>query len=138
MLLSFFVVGNTMLTVNGALCILNMFVFIIFATVFALFLGNLISDKNAISGIINVVALGSSFLCGAFIPVSWLPDGVVSFAHIFPSYYYINSNELAVNIESLSLETISPILVNYAILFVFTIIFIILTNIVTSKKRILH
>ena len=33
-------------------------------------------NKNAINGIINVVALGSSFLCGTFVPVEFLPNRV--------------------------------------------------------------
>ena len=66
--------------------------------------------EDAISGIVNVVALGSAFLCGAFVPAEWLPDAVLKFAHILPAYWFINSNNLLVDIEKLNLESLIPII----------------------------
>lgn len=136
-LFSIFLLGDSIFTFNGLLCILNMFVFIITSTTLALLIGNLLNNKEAISGIINVIALGSSFLCGAFVPLEWLPDGVIKIAHILPSYYYIRSNDIAISLETFDLESILPILINNGILLVFSILFIILTNIVTKKKSII-
>ena len=136
-LFSIFLLGDSIFTFNGLLCILNMFVFIITSTTLALLIGNLLNNKEAISGIINVIALGSSFLCGAFVPLEWLPDGVIKIAHILPSYYYIRSNDIAISLETFDLESILPILINNGILLGFSILFIILTNIVTKKKSII-
>lgn len=137
-LISFVIVGDLMFSTNGLICILNMFVFTICATSFAIFIGNLIREKNAVSGIINVVALGSSFLCGSFIPQTWLPNSVILISHIFPSYYYIKSNDIAVRIENFNLENIMPILINYLILILFTIVFCILSLYVSKKKRVIN
>ena len=137
-LISFVIVGDLMFSTNGLICILNMFVFTICATSFAIFIGNLIREKNAVSGIINVVALGSSFLCGSFIPQTWLPNSVILISHIFPSYYYIKSNDIAVRIETFNLENIMPILINYLILILFTIVFCILSLYVSKKKRVIN
>lgn len=137
-LISFLIVGDLMFSTNGLICILNMFVFTICATSFAIFIGNLIREKNAVSGIINVVALGSSFLCGSFIPQTWLPNSVILISHIFPSYYYIRSNDIAVEIENFNLENIMPILINYGILILFTIVFCILSLYVSKKKRVIN
>ena len=60
---------TSMFSIHGIFYLINSFIFSICATTIALFIGNIVSNKNAISGIVNVIALGSSFLCGAFVPM---------------------------------------------------------------------
>ena len=133
-ILSFILVGNIMFTTHGLIYILNSFIFTICAVTIAFLIGNLVNNKNAINGIVNVIALGSSFLCGAFVPVEWLPDAVLKIAHILPSYYFISNNELLTKIETIKIESLRPILENMGIIFIFTIAFIIITNIVSRRK----
>ena len=133
--LSFILVGDIMFSIHGIFYLINLFVFTICATTIALFIGNIVSNKNAISGIVNVISLGSSFLCGAFVPMEWLPDGVIKIAHILPSYYYISNNEVLKTLELINLNTIKPILLNIIIVLSFSIMFIILTNIVSKRKQ---
>ena len=133
--LSFILVGDIMFSIHGIFYLINSFIFTICATTIALFIGNIVSNKNAISGIVNVIALGSSFLCGAFVPMEWLPDGVIKIAHILPSYYYISSNEILKTLEIINFDTIKPILLNIIIILSFSIVFIILTNIVSKRKQ---
>lgn len=133
--LSFILVGDIMFSIHGIFYLINSFVFTICATTIALFIGNIVSNKNAISGIVNVIALGSSFLCGAFVPMEWLPEGIIKIAHILPSYYYISNNEILKTLEIINFNTIKPILLNVIIILSFSIIFIILTNIVSKRKQ---
>ncbi len=135
-ILSFFIIGNIMYTWHGFIYIANSFVFTICAITLAFLIGNLTCNKNAINGIVNVVALGSSFLCGAFVPMQWLPDTVLKIAHILPSYYYIKTNELVKELEVINLETLKPVFTNIGMLVMFAIIFIIITNTIAMKKRI--
>lgn len=133
--LSFILVGNVMFTEHGIIYIVNSFVFTICAVTIAILIGNLANNKNAINGIVNVIALGSSFLCGAFVPMEWLPDTVLKIAHILPSYYFISSNEMITQLEVVNFESMRPILFNMGIILIFTIIFAFITNIVSKKKR---
>lgn len=133
--LSFILIGDVMFTIHGGIMIINSFIFTICALTIAILIGNLVSNKNAVNGIVNVVALGSSFLCGAFVPMEWLPDSVLGIAHILPSYYYIKTNEIVKTIEMWNLETIKPILFNSIMIIIFSSLFIIITNIVSRKKR---
>ena len=112
-LFSYFLVGNLIFSLNGIICIFNMLIFIICSTTFAILLGNLIKDKNALGGVVNVFAVGTSLLCGSFVPVEFLPDIVLLIGHIFPSYYYINSNNIAKEMEVFNFNNFSPILINY-------------------------
>ncbi len=134
-LLSFILVGNVMFTEHGLIYIANSFVFNICAVTIAILIGNLVNNKNAINGIVNVVALGSSFLCGAFVPMEWLPDSVLKIAHILPSYYFISSNEMITGLEVVNFEGMRPILFNMGIILIFTIVFVLINNIVSKKKR---
>lgn len=133
--LSFILVGDIMFSTHGLIYIANSFVFTMCAVTIAFLIGNLVNNKNAINGIVNVVALGSSFLCGAFVPMEWLPDSVLTIAHILPSYYYISSNEMISGLEVINFETIKPILTNMGIVLIFAIVFIVITNIVSKRKR---
>ena len=133
--LSFVLIGDVMFSNQGIIYLINSFIFTMCATTIALFIGNLVSNKNAINGIVNVIALGSSFLCGAFVPMEWLPDGVLKIAHILPSYYYISSNETLKTLEIFNFETMKPIITNMLVMLGFSIVFIILTNIVSKRKQ---
>ena len=134
-ILSFILIGKTMFTVHGLILIINSFIFSICSLCIAFLIANLVNNKNAINGIVNVIALGSSFLCGAFVPMEWLPDTVIKIAHILPSYWYIQNNETVKTLENITPETMQPIIINMGIILIFSIIFVMLTNIVSKKKR---
>ena len=68
-------------------------------------------------------------------PAEFLPDFVLKIAHILPSYYYINNNDLIASLEKFNLKTLSPILQNMVIVLIFSAFFVIATNIISSKKR---
>ena len=129
------VVGDIMFSLRGLISIINSLIFTFCALTLSILISSLTNNKNAISGIVNVIALGSAFLCGAFVPAEYLPSSVLNFAHILPAYYYINSNDLLKNIDVINISSMHPIIINMIIIIIFSILFIILNNIVTRKKR---
>lgn len=129
------VVGDIMFSLRGLISIINSFIFTFCALTLSILISSITNNKNAISGIVNVIALGSAFLCGAFVPAEYLPSSVLNFAHILPAYYYINSNDLLKNIDVINISSMHPIIINMVIIIIFSILFIILNNIVTRKKR---
>ena len=129
------VVGDIMFSIRGLISIINSFIFTFCALTLSILISSLTNNKNAISGIVNVIALGSAFLCGAFVPAEYLPNSVLNFAHILPAYYYINSNDLLKNIDVINISSMHPIIINMIIIIIFSILFIILNNVVTRKKR---
>lgn len=135
MILSYILIGNILFSSHGIIYLINSFVFVIVALVIALLIGTLISNKNAVNGIVNVIALGSSFLCGAFVPIEFMPENVVNMGRILPSYYYINSNELIKTMEVINFDSLQPVIKNFLVLFVFIILFIILINVISKRKR---
>lgn len=134
-LISIVLIGNIMFTKQGIGCILNSLLFTLCAVTLSFLISNLIQNKNAINGIVNVIALGSSFLCGAFVPTELLPEMVQKVAHLLPSYYFINNNEKITSLENWNWEHLSPILLNTIILLLFSCLFVIITNYLTKKRR---
>lgn len=135
LILSFILLGDIMFSIYGVIYAINSLIFTMCSTVLAMCIASLVTNKNAISGIVNVVALGSSFLCGAFVPMQWLPDSVLNIAHVLPTYYYIKSNEVLKTIETVNIDSLKPILINMIVLIIFIVVFIVLTNLIVKKKR---
>lgn len=135
MILGVVLFSSTMLSIRGLIYSLNAFIFTFSSLTLALLLSTLINDKNAVNGIVNVIALGSAFLCGAFIPTEWLPESVITISRIFPTYWYVNSNDLLTNLQSINMTTLKPILINMLVVIIFSVTFIILNNLVAKKKQ---
>lgn len=134
-LLAIILLGKSLLNIRGLLLSLNTLIFTLQALTFALLISSLVKNKDAIGGVVNVVALGSAFLCGAFIPSMYLPEKVVSISHIFPAYYYNNSNDLVTSLEVINLTTLKPFITNIMMMLVFMLVFIVLNNFVIKNKR---
>lgn len=134
-LLAIILLGKSLLNIRGLLLFLNTLIFTLQALTFALLISSLVNNKDAIGGIVNVVALGSAFLCGAFIPSMYLPEKVVSISHIFPAYYYNNSNDLVTSLEVINLTTLKPFIANIMMMLVFMLVFIVLNNFVIKNRR---
>lgn len=130
------VVGEAMWSVQGLLYLANSFVFTLCALTMAFLISSICSNKDAINGIVNVLALGSAFLCGAFIPVQWLPEGVLAVGHIFPAYWYIQNNEYIKTLEHVSFDALKPMFWNIAAIIVYGLCYILLANRIAAKKRV--
>lgn len=126
---------NSILNITGVFYLINMLLFSLTTLCLSFIIINLTTNKGAINGIINVISLGPAFLCGAFIPTIWLPKVALNIAHIFPAYYYVNTNDYLSNLESFNLENLKPVLNNFVILFIYVIVFIVINNLLTRKNE---
>ena len=138
MVLGIILFPDTIISLRGLIYTINAFVFTFASLTLALLISSLSSNKNVITGIANVVCLGSAFLCGAFIPTTWLPETVIKISRIFPTYWYVNSNDLLTSLEKINLNTLEPIIINMLVVLLFSLIFIVLTNIISKKKQIVE
>lgn len=134
-LLSFVIVGNIMFTSNCICMIILSFIFLIYCLSIGFLIANVINNKNAINGIINVIALGTSFLCGVFVNIEFLPSSVLNISKMIPNYYYIDAINKLTSIESISFDTLKPLLSNVIVLILFSLIFISLSMFISKKKR---
>lgn len=135
LILSFLILKSSILNINGILYSLNMFIFFIVSFTMAILISNLVKSKGAISGVVNVISLGSAFLCGAFIPVKYMPSFALKIAHIFPTFYFIDNNEYIASLQNFDKASYEFVLKNFIIMIVFIIFFLILNTFVTRFKR---
>lgn len=134
-IVGFVVLGDVMLSTHGLIYVANSFVFTICVTSISFLFGNVVTGRGGVTAIMNVISLGSSFLCGAFVPQSYLPDTVIKIAHAIPTYYYIRVNDAVATLENVNAETVKPLLVDMGIVMAFSIAFVLISNIVAKKKR---
>ncbi|WP_103981381.1 ABC transporter permease [Helcococcus massiliensis] len=104
---------------------LNSFVFMISAVTLSMLIGKLFQDSNSLSVVINILVLGSSFLSGVFVPMEFLGETTLKIARIFPNYYYVLNNSLIDQGKNLS-----ELMPNILILLGFSLVFVVLTNVV--------
>lgn len=135
MILSLILFKDTMFTANGLAFVLNSLVFALCGLSIGFLIGNITTNKAAIGGIVNVVALGTSFLCGCFVPFEYMPDYVLKIAHVLPTYYFVANNQLIKTIESFNIDTLKPIFINVGVVLAFTVVFVILSNYISKKKQ---
>lgn len=135
LILSFLILKSSILNINGILYSLNMFIFFIVSFTMAILISNLVKSKGAISGVVNVISLGSAFLCGAFIPVKYMPSFALKIAHIFPTFYFIDNNEYIASLQNFDKASYEFVLKNLIIMIIFVMIFLILNSLVTRFKR---
>lgn len=138
MILALIIFKDLLISMNGLWYVINFFVFSLCSLCIGFLIGNITQNKGAISGIVNVVSLGSSFLCGCFVPFEFMPDYVIKIAHIFPTYYFVINNEALKVMDNFSLSSVSPLILNMGIVLVFGVCFIIITNYVSKKKQVLN
>ena len=95
MICAVFVYGPSMVfSTNGLLCVLNSFVYTIVIIAITLLVGSFNLGSDSLSLVSNVLGLGTSFLCGVFVPLWMLSDKVLAFSKFLPAYWYIKSNNM--------------------------------------------
>lgn len=127
--------GGIMFSPQGLLVMLNSFIAVMVFLSIAFLIGTLIHNEEALSSISNVLALGSSFLAGAFVPQEFLGSFTLGIARFLPNYWYIkNTNEIFA-MTTIGTKELTQIFTTMGILFLFGVFFFILTNIISKRKR---
>ncbi len=134
MILGRIMAGETVFTARGAAFIINSLVFTACVLAMAFFFSTLLKEKNAVTGIINVVTLGCSFLCGVFVPAQFLPSWVLTAAHALPTYWYVENNDFLAQTQSLRGD-LTHYIIDLSVLAGFTVLFAAAGIIISGIKR---
>ena len=134
--LSFFVLGNIVLTPFFILEILNILLYTLAALTLAELVSTFNLSRDAVSGVVNLLSLAPAFLSGAFVPTYFLPSFVLTIAHIFPTYWFIDTNNKITTLTEFNFNSFLTILPNLLVLVLFSIIFIVANLVLSKKKRI--
>ncbi len=111
---------------------LNVITYSVVSVTFAFLVSNITRTANIVSVFANVVGLGSSFICGVFVPRSLLGSGVIAVGRFFPAYWYVNVEEALCNTGSVSYTTI---MTGYAVQLLFAAAFMTLSLIIYKNRK---
>ncbi len=134
-ILGFCFFKTDLLNKQGILLIINLFVFCLTALSIGFLIGNNIQNKEVMNAINNVVSLGTSFICGAFVPQEILGSSVLKIAKIFPSYWFIKNNNDIVILTNYSFENLKPIIINMGIVLLFGLLYYIINLVILKKMK---
>ena len=139
LILIFLILPAAMKTMEGFLYACNSLVFMIvclgLSYLIAALFSNVRHSEDAINGIANIISLGSSFLCGAFVPQAILSSDVLMAASFTPAYWYIRFNNEVSALSAHATEAIGSLLGYMGIEILFGITFVVLAMAVTKSKR---
>ena len=134
--LSFFVLGDIVLTPFFIFEILNILLYTLAALTLAELVSTFNLSRDAVSGVVNLLSLAPAFLSGAFVPAYFLPSFVLTIAHIFPTYWFIDTNNKITTLTEFNFNSFLTILPNLLVLVLFSVIFIVANLVLSKKKRI--
>lgn len=100
------------------LLVLNSFVFVAVSLSITYLATQFIGSKSALNPVANIVGLGSSFLCGVFVPQFLLSDSVLRIGQFLPPYWYIKALDSAFANDTNSFFSYLLIEVGFAIAFI--------------------
>lgn len=83
--------GKDIFSFQGLLYCLNMLCFMVVSLGLVFFLGQVVKQQQVLTMMANVIGLGMSFLCGVFVPLEYMGEGLIRVAHFLPAYWYVIS-----------------------------------------------
>lgn len=126
---------NELSNPNTIYFIFNSLVFALTGAGISFFIGNLVKGREAISGIANIVTLGSCFISGVFVPQAIMTESVLRIASFLPTYWYVKANEQIATMTDFSLSSLNGLTNSLLIQLGFGLAFFVLAMVVGKKKR---
>jgi len=112
------------------LLVVNTLAFTISALSISFLLSFLMKTINSLHSVANVIALGTSFLSGVFVPQEYLGNTVLQIAAFTPSYWYVSAVNQIYDLPTVSFSSSKPIiycmLIQLAFAFAFLFVSILL------------
>ena len=115
--------------------ILNSLVFTLCVSGLAFLVGNLTKNKEVVLAAANIVALGSSFLGGVFVPQELLGENVLRIAGFTPTYWYVRANGSIAALTNFNLHTLADYFSALAVQAGFALAFVIIALVIVKRRQ---
>lgn len=130
---------ESMLSIGGVLEMINAFVFMLMCVAMS-FMFCVISTKSKhpddmLNGISNIVGLGSSFLCGAFVPLDMIGENILVISRFLPSYWYVKLNDALTSAVHVTDSLFKEALMTYGILLLYAAAFLCIALVIMKSRR---
>lgn len=131
----FILAGKETLNENMLYLMLNSLVFSLCLASISFLIGNLVKSSNAVNAVANLVALGPSFISGAFVPQELLAAPVLRLASFTPTFWYIQANIKIGGLSDFTWPHLAPVYRNMLIEFGFALAFFAIALVVGKRNR---
>ena len=135
MIISLLLTGTSISDVRMQMMLLNAFVFTITALSLSFLLGHLIRGPGAQHSVANVIALGTSFISGVFVPQALLGETVKYVASFTPTYWYVTAVGDITALSSFSWSDTQPIYMGMLIQLAFAAAFLIVALVLGRQRK---
>jgi len=135
MIISLLLTGTSISDVRMQMMLLNAFVFTITALSLSFLLGHLIHGPGAQHSVANVIALGTSFISGVFVPQALLGETVKYVASFTPTYWYVTAVGDITALSSFSWSETQPIYMGMLIQLAFAAAFLIVALVLGRQRK---
>jgi len=123
------------LSTNTVFFLLSSFVFAFCCSSISYLTGNLIKSEGAISAVTNIVALGSCFISGVFVPQELIGKNVLKIASFTPTYWYVKANNTIANLNQFDFAHLKTVFSDLLIEAGFGLAFFSVALVNAKKKR---
>lgn len=132
MILGLILCKGEMLHMVNTIRLLNAFVYSLVCLAISFLLSTLLTKITALNMFANILGLGSSFLCGVFVPRELLGENVLRIGRFLPAYWYVNiETELSQN----GLVINNTVLIGFGIQLLFFLVLMAIALTVGKVKR---
>lgn len=126
--------GKSIFTTTGLLCIANSFIYVMICLSITYLITLIFKSKNTISSVANVVGLGTSFICGVFVPQEFMAPSVLNASRILPAYWYMHAHNTIVEYTGNSSQ-IRTIFADFGIQLGFAVAILAICLMLTKMKQ---
>lgn len=98
--------------------------------------GSIAKNDAVLGGMVNVVALGTSFLGGIFVPIEVFGKSMKAVAKFMPTYWYIKAHDAIMGIGELNSESLKPIFTGYIMQLIFAAAILSIALLYTKRQRV--
>lgn len=128
--------GSDMTSVKLLLYFGNTLCFILIAVGMTMMFGNIAPSDAVLASMINVVALGTSFLGGVFVPLEVFGKNMRIVAKFMPTYWYIYAVDAIVEVKELTFDATRNMLEGMGIQLLYAVAFMCIASVVVRRRRV--
>lgn len=115
--------------------ILSSFVFAIAGVSISFLIANVVRSRDAIAAVSNIVALGSAFLSGVFVPQQFLGSTVLRIASFTPTYWYVRANNAIAELTRFDYQSVRTVLSYILVVAGFAVLFFAIALVAGRRRK---
>lgn len=115
--------------------LVNMTAMMLFGLSLGFFAGTVAKNRDAVSGLVNVISLTLCFLGGVFVPQEFFSETIMKVAKFFPTYWYVATNTSIGAMKELTPKLAGDFITQIGLVVGYALVVFAVTVAIISNKR---